>query len=581
MTINELKHPEYKDLQRFWTKWRLTYVGGDDFIEGYVKMFSQLEDYNDYADRKAITYIPAFAKAAVDEIKNSIFQRTEDITRAGGPENYQNAILGRDGGVDLDGSSMNAFIGRQLLPELLTMKKVGVYVDASDSATGISLFDARGQRPYIYMYKAEEIISWTTAPGDESTEFLSVLLEDNYDDVDPDTGLTTGIVTRYRLLNKVEGGVSVKFLDIDGERIDIDGELDPVAEYFLEIDRIPFVVFELNDSLLRNIANHQIALVNLASSDVNYTLKCNIPFYTEQYDPRAENVYQRPASAGQAKTSVDGNVINTAGTAANAVQARNMGIKIGATSGRRYPMAAERPGFISPPTENLEASIKKQEQLKHEIKQLVALAVSNLEPKSASAESKKMDMTGLEAGLSYIGLELENGERKIATIWSMYEGTDKVATIKYPERYSLQTDAERRKEAGELKKLAPTVPSIVFQKEINKEIARITIGHKVTDEVLITIYKQIDAAKVLNTDPDIIRNDVDSGLLDRETAAVARGYDKSVVAKAAVEHAERLARIAESQAKEKPAARGNPDADSNKDSSNVEKVNKPVRGNEQ
>ena len=65
MTISELKHPEYKDLQRYWPKWRLTYEGGDKFVEAYVKMFSQLENVNDFADRKAITYVPAFAKAAV------------------------------------------------------------------------------------------------------------------------------------------------------------------------------------------------------------------------------------------------------------------------------------------------------------------------------------------------------------------------------------------------------------------------------------------------------------------------------------------------------------------------------------
>jgi len=572
MTISELKHPEYKDLQRYWPKWRLTYEGGDKFVEAYVKMFSQLENINDFNDRKAITYVPAFAKAAVNDVKNAIFQRTADITRSGGPESYQNAILGRDGGVDLDGSSMNAFIGRQLLPELLTMKKVGVYIDAPD-ASGISRLDVKDSRPYMYMYKAEEIISWTMSPGEKSTEFEALLLEDNYDDIDPDTGLTVDIATRYRLLQVTPEGVTVQFMDVDGVRIDIDGN-ESDEEYMLGIDRIPFVVFELSDSLLRDIANHQIALVNLASSDINYSLKCNMPFYTEQYDPRSQNVFQRQPSAGQAQISSDGTVTNTSGTSAHAKQAKNMGIKIGATSGRRYPIGAERPGFVSPPPENLEVSMAKQEQLKSEIRQLVALAVSNLEPKSASAESKKMDMTGLEAGLSYIGLELENGERKIANIWSEYEGSDMIATIAYPERYSLQTDSERRTEAGELKKLAPTVPSVTFQKEIVKEIARITIGHKVTNDNLIKIYNEINTAAVLNTDPDIVRSNVDSGLLDRRTASTSLGYPADTVDKAEQEHADRLARIAESQAKATTAV---PDT-SEANSSQVEKENKPTRG---
>ena len=102
----------------------------------------------------------------------------------------------------------------------------------------------------------------------------------------------------------------------------------------------------------------------------------------------------------------------------------------------------------------------------------MSLALSDINPKMASAESKTMDMQGLEAGLSYIGLELENGERRIATFWAMYEGTEQVSTIKYPEKYSLTTDVERRKEAKEIRDSSKGVPSVLYQKQINKQIVR-------------------------------------------------------------------------------------------------------------
>jgi len=93
---------------------------------------------------------------------------------------------------------------------------------------------------------------------------------------------------------------------------------------------------------------------------------------------------------------------------------------------------------------------------------LVNLAVSSLAVR-ASAESKVMDNQGLEAGLSYIGLLLESAERQLCEHWAAYEervvSKREVATIKYPDRYSLKTDADRIKEATDLTKLMNSVPA--------------------------------------------------------------------------------------------------------------------------
>jgi len=53
--------------------------------------------------------VPSFAKSAILDIRNAVFQRMRDITRNGGSQAYQDAIAGLDGGVDRRGASMNPF----------------------------------------------------------------------------------------------------------------------------------------------------------------------------------------------------------------------------------------------------------------------------------------------------------------------------------------------------------------------------------------------------------------------------------------------------------------------------------------
>src|SRR5262245_48069391 len=113
-----LSHPEYRDRIDEWFKWRLAYEGGFHFRNRYLKRFSNRESDDDVTIREQITPVPRFAGAAVDEVKNSIYQRLVDINRDGGSKSYRSCIDGSNGGVDLLGSSMTFFIGKSILPEL-------------------------------------------------------------------------------------------------------------------------------------------------------------------------------------------------------------------------------------------------------------------------------------------------------------------------------------------------------------------------------------------------------------------------------------------------------------------------------
>jgi hypothetical protein len=553
--VTEFIHPEYLSNALKWEKWRLTYIGGDDFIDRYTEKFSVREDSVDFLTRKRITYCPAFAKAAVNDIKNSIFQRMVDISRKGGSPSYQKAVLGKDDGVDLLGRSMNNFIGQKVLPELLSMAKVGIYVDAPPK-NGESLIDTKDFRPYIYYYAAEDIQSWTFDEGVNSNEFRTLLLVDHYYQPDQIFSLPDQLIKRYRYYYIENGIVNLRFYDVDGHQVDQDGYATDQPT-ILGIDKIPFIVLGLSDSLLSDAANYQIALLNLSSSDMSYALKSNFPFYTEQFDPRTYSEHLKPAAEGQT-------VLSEAGL-------RSQEIVVGVTGGRRYPMHTERPDFINPSPDPLRVSMEKQEVLKEEIRLLVNLAVTNIKPKMASAESKSYDQQGLESGLSYIGLELEHAERRIAEFWSLYEGTDNISTITYPEKYSLKSEEDRRKDAEALDKLKSKVPSKTYRKVVDKQIADITVGCRVSTEILEQIYQEIDEADVPSSDNEILAKDVEIGLVSAQTASIGRGYDKGEVEKAKKEHADRLARIAIAQSEGAAASRGISDQGSTGGSGSAEK----------
>ena len=291
--IIDSRHPNWLSNVYDWQKWRLTYRGGEEFRNRYLERFNGREDAPDFEARKRLTPVPSFAKAAINRIRNSIFQRMHDITRRGGSVPYQRAIAGLDQGVDRRGSTMNAFLGIKCLTELLVMGRVGVFVDNS-VVTGETLADVGNARPYLYAYQVEDILSWACTKPDEPSEFKSVLLRDTVMDYDQVTNLPIQDYQQMRLLwiNPDTGLVNLQFYSTEGDPIDRDGQ--PGGPIELELTRIPFVMLDIQDSLLKDICNHQIALLNLISSDVNFALKANFPFYVEQRDLRR----RQPPEAG-------------------------------------------------------------------------------------------------------------------------------------------------------------------------------------------------------------------------------------------------------------------------------------------
>ena len=548
---NEFLHPCHRDESSTWEKYRLTQCGGQEFITKYLQKFSVREDATDFSNRKKLTYNPAHAKNAVNDVKNAIHQRMVDVSRKDGPPSYRDSIAGLKGGVDLIGSTMNRYMGNIVLPELLFMRRVGVYVDKPRLIADASLKDTRGVRPYLYTYKIEDILSWTV---DREGNLVSLLLKDTDFVVNQRFNLSTGTKESFRFLQVLpEGGVKLE--------IWMNGQTEPEESIVLNLTRIPFTMIELSHSLLVDTADYQISLLNLASSDMNYAFKSNYPFYTEQIEPRTALAQHLTGGTKD-------------GTATEAKKSNTKEVRTGAAQGRGYPKGLDRPGFIHPSPEPLIASMKKQDQLKSEIRELTDLALSQVT--SSSAESKAMDERGMEAGLSAIGLELEMAENFIASSWSEYEGDKKIAQIKYPQSYSLQSDEERRKEAKDIDELKDAAPSETYKKELSKQVARIVLGNKLSEEQIKKIDSEIDAADVVETGSDTVIADHEAGFVDTETASKIRGYPKGSVAKAKKDHAERAARIAKAQSKpdqddDDSGARGVDDLSADDDEADDEK----------
>lgn len=536
-------------------KWRICYNGGRQFKTRYLYKFSDRESDADYQARVNMSYCPRFAGQILDEIRDSITNRFGDIIRKSNSLSYENCVVGERGGVDLHSSSMNYFVGNNLVLELLLMSRVGVYVDMPANV-GYSLADSRNARPYLYYYRFEDIISYEV---DDHNNPIEVCLRDVKQEKPKAFGLEHLYVTRYRHYVKEPDGVYCTFYDEHNKQV-----ADTIK---LGIDEIPFHLLKVSHSLMKDIADYQIALANAASSDMAYITRANYPFYVEMYDPQAEMARE------MMRRSEDG-------TAAGAETSKPEDMEVGPTKGRRVHKGTELPKFIHPSSEPIKASMEKQEQLKAEMRQLLNLSVSRLKATRSSAESKEVDNSKEENGLAFIARELELAENNIVKFWEMYERVaqdGRYGRVIYPTSWDLKTTEQKTKESDELIKLTKQVPSITYKKECLKRVAHLTIGDKLSKTSLDKIYAEIDKAKSVVSDPEEISKDVEDGLLSRELASQMKGYPDDQIEIANKEHADRAARIAiaqslkggagkagdvNSDADDNPAARGVPDLSS-------------------
>lgn len=530
------QHPELSELQDDIKKWRLILRGGRLFKEEYL---IEREDEPDFQSRSDVTPIPGFAKEAIREVEKSIYQRIATVQRTGGNSTFPNVAKGLTGGVDRRGSTMTAFLASKVITELLFIGKVGVYVDMVSQLGPTKAAVPADAHPYFYSYKREDIIDWEVFDNDPK-QFRYIILRDSVTLYKEE--IRDSQVDRFRKIwiNEL-GTVSVLFYNNEDQPVNQDMTPNESATPIpLALTRIPFVLFELDQPLTDDIADHQIALLNLESSDISYAINSNIPFYVEQRDALSDDVYARKNKFWP--TNADGTPVDEADLVNDQkkkFQRDGREVRVGVTQGRTYGPKFEAPQFIHPSPEPLTVSMLKQDRLKNDIRRLVMLAIENVGTKYQSSQTKSLDFAPLEAGLSYFGLLLQTGENELASIYALYEGKEP-ATVIYPAAYKLLSDTERREAAKEESELASAIPSATFRIEMQKKVATTLLQPTVDQSILDAIYDEIDSAEGSTGDPDQIRSDVEAGLVTAATGSILRGYAPGEAEKAQLERAERL-----------------------------------------
>ena len=532
--VAAVRHPDYKAAELELYRDTIS-LSAKEYIEKYLQKYTLRERAADFELRKLLTSLPAYAKAALNEVKNSIYDRIPDVVRTNCPKSYLDAVTGENGGVDLSGSTMTSFIGNEAILELIGMQRVGFFVDIPYLEGAISKLETSSVHPYTYIYEAEDILTWKY---DANHQLVNVLLRHCFD-AEEKHGLVSGIDHDYYLFSFNEAGlVERRTFSHEGEE----------TEFILtELTEIPFYIAKLPSSLLEDVARHQVTLLNLNSSDIHFAHSANFPLYVEQYDPASEAMNNIPTNS----------LVETAKRDEDYEGETSKKVSVGSTTGRRYPKGFDAPAYIHPSPAPLKASMDKQNSLIQEIRQLMHLSLANMREDQRSADSRRLDNHGLESGLASIGVELEKAERKIQDFWCMYTG-ETPGSINYPRSYELKSDAERIAEAKDLLEIQKTNPSPTFQREVSRQIANNLLGSRVTITVMETITKEINEAPIAYVDPATLHADIEAGLATTDTVSQIRGYASGEAEKAMKQRAERAAMIvaAQSVVGSNPAARG-------------------------
>ena len=535
MEIGKLKHPEYMSFVREWMKFWAAYQGGQQFVSAYLKRYSKRESKRDFENRISVTYNPPDSQSAMNDVRDALLTHMHEVTRSGDPRYV--AMMESD--VDTFRSSMTTFVGTAILPRLLSQGKVFVFVDAPPASAAPQVTPAESggkpltraeeekQLPYLWAFHAEQCLSWTY---DDRGRMTSALIELLSDVVDPYTGLTVGAQKEYRLLKLLQPGEMVGNVTGPGVVVVItsaDGTVKSIN--LLDLDRVPIVEFRIAQALMTDIADMQVALMNLTSTDMAFLFRGNFPLYTEQYDP-ATAIIAPTARKKRELTDTQSRDIELDDT-------DGRGSSIGGNTGRRYTKGLQRPGYVSPPTENLRASMEKQGKIGQSIRAALDLAMTALSVAAVeqSGESKKQDRVGLSAGLRYIATQLENGEREINDIIHLYLGERTIeGTVEYPSEFSEPDAAERDAELKRLQESRAAVRSETYQREMSKRIAESQLTGITDEETLEEIRTEIDEALWFDESTSragIVNNDVREQLISRETGAILRGYDADETAK--------------------------------------------------
>ena len=441
------RHKHYQEKFKDWHFHLMSYLGGQDYQEGYQLNRYILETDEEYLKRAENTPIDNHCKNVVQIYTSFLFRvpPTRDYGSLQGDPQLESFI----NDADLDGRSFNNVI-REMQVNASIYGTCWAILDKPAVQTQTRAEEIQLDiRPYISLYTPENVLNWNFERTLNGRYVLTrlVLLEDLFDDVATIRVWTNEDITTYRLKDYTKGYSTSKPMLLD-EMPNMLGKVPAVILYNQKSQRRGIGISDLND-----VAELQKAIYNDYSEIEQLIRLSNHPSLVKT--PNVE------ASAG-------------AGSIIEMPEDLDSNLK---------------PYLIQPSSQSLDGIMNNINMKVEAINRITHMgAVRATQDRVQSGIALQTEFQLLNARLSEKADYLQNAEEQIWKLFAEWQNQTFDGEIIYPDSFNLRDYASDLQFLQAAK--ASGVPSDTFAKEVDKQIARAVVDD---DEKINTIDSEIDA----------------------------------------------------------------------------------------
>ena len=441
------RHKHYQEKFKDWHFHLMSYLGGQDYQEGYQLNRYILETDEEYLKRAENTPIDNHCKNVVQIYTSFLFRvpPTRDYGSLQGDPQLESFI----NDADLDGRSFNNVI-REMQVNASIYGTCWAILDKPAVQTQTRAEEIQLDiRPYISLYTPENVLNWDFERTLNGRYILTrlVLLEDLFDDVATIRVWTNEDITTYKVKDYTKGYSTSKPMLID-EMPNMLGKVPAVILYNQKSQRRGIGISDLND-----VAELQKAIYNDYSEIEQLIRLSNHPSLVKT--PNVE------ASAG-------------AGSIIEMPEDLDSNLK---------------PYLIQPSSQSLDGIMNNINMKVEAINRITHMgAVRATQDRVQSGIALQTEFQLLNARLSEKADYLQNAEEQIWKLFAEWQNQTFDGEIIYPDSFNLRDYASDLQFLQAAK--ASGVPSDTFAKEVDKQIARAVVDD---DEKINTIDSEIDA----------------------------------------------------------------------------------------
>ena len=444
------KHKHYEEKFQDWHFHLMSYLGGQDYQNGYQLNRYILETDEEYLKRAENTPIDNHCKNVVQIYSSFLFRvpPTRNYGSMNGDEQLQSFL----NDADLDGRSFNNVI-REMQVNAAIYGTCWAILDKPAVQTQTRAEELQLDiRPYMSLYTPENVLNWNFERAINGRYVLTslTLLEDLYEDMATIRVWTSEDISTYKVKDFTKGYSTSKPRLIN-EMPNMLGKVPAVILYNQKSQRRGIGISDLND-----VAELQKSIYNDYSEIEQLIRLSNHPSLVKT--PNVE------ASAGA------GSIIE-------------------------MPEDLEpnlKPYLIQPSSQSLDGIMNNINMKVEAINRITHMgAVRATQDRVQSGIALQTEFQLLNARLSEKADYLQNAEEQIWNLFAEWQGKEFDGEIIYPDSFNLRDYASDLQFLQQAK--ASGVQSDSFLKEVDKQIARAVVDD---DEKINTIDSEIDAKAV-------------------------------------------------------------------------------------